>query len=133
MDTALTQKFQFTLDRNLAKPNCTGNRVCTSCDTVVPDTILKCIHLASHSYYRWINRVARWFRIIGDNLNNKMIPHYRCRKTLETCLEVPYLVVGLLCTLTVLPSSSSSFVNDILIRRFFIRVFDFSSDCSICR
>ena len=35
MDTALPQKFPFILDRNLAKANCTGNRVCTSCDTVV--------------------------------------------------------------------------------------------------
>ena len=35
MDTALPQKFPFILDRNLAKVNCTGNRVCTSCDTVV--------------------------------------------------------------------------------------------------
>ena len=35
MDTALPQKFLFILDRNLAKANCTGNRVCTSCDTVV--------------------------------------------------------------------------------------------------
>ena len=35
MDTALTQKFPFILDRNLAKANCTGNRVCTSCDNVV--------------------------------------------------------------------------------------------------
>ena len=34
MDTAL-QKFPFILDRNLAKANCTENRVCTSCDTVV--------------------------------------------------------------------------------------------------
>ena len=34
MDTALPQKFPFILDRNLAKANCTGNRVCTSCDTV---------------------------------------------------------------------------------------------------
>ena len=34
MDTALTQKFPFILDRNLAKANCTGSRVCTSCDTV---------------------------------------------------------------------------------------------------
>ena len=37
MDTALPQKFPFILDRNLAKANCTGNRVCTSCDTVVLD------------------------------------------------------------------------------------------------
>ena len=35
MDTALPQKFPFILDRNLAKAHCTGNRVCTSCDTVV--------------------------------------------------------------------------------------------------
>ena len=35
MDTALSQKFPFILDRNLAKANSTGNRVCTSCDTVV--------------------------------------------------------------------------------------------------
>ena len=35
MDTALPQKFPFNLDRNLAKANCTGNRVCTSCVTVV--------------------------------------------------------------------------------------------------
>ena len=35
MDTALPQKFPFILDRNLAKANCTENRVCTSYDTVV--------------------------------------------------------------------------------------------------
>ena len=35
MDTTLPQKFPFILDRNLAKANCTENRVCTSCDTVV--------------------------------------------------------------------------------------------------
>ena len=35
MDTALTQKFPFILDRNLAKANRTGNHVCTSCDIVV--------------------------------------------------------------------------------------------------
>ena len=35
MDTALHQKFLFILDRNLAKANCTGNQVCTSCDIVV--------------------------------------------------------------------------------------------------
>ena len=37
MDTALPQKFPFILDRNLAKANCRGNRVCTSCDIVVLD------------------------------------------------------------------------------------------------
>ena len=35
MDTALPQKFPFTLDRNLAKANFPENQVCTSCDTVV--------------------------------------------------------------------------------------------------
>ena len=35
MDTALPQKFPFILDSNLAKANCTGNQVCTSCDIVV--------------------------------------------------------------------------------------------------
>ena len=35
MDTALPQKFPFILDRNLAKANCTGNRVCTSLSLVV--------------------------------------------------------------------------------------------------
>ena len=35
MDTAHPQKFPFILDRNLAKDNCTGNHVCTSCDKVV--------------------------------------------------------------------------------------------------
>ena len=40
MDTALPQKFPFILDRNLAEANCTENRVCTSCDTVVLDTYL---------------------------------------------------------------------------------------------
>ena len=28
MDTALPQKFPFILDRNLAKANCTENRIC---------------------------------------------------------------------------------------------------------
>ena len=35
MDTALAYKLPFILDRNLAKANCTGNHVCTSCDRVV--------------------------------------------------------------------------------------------------
>ena len=38
MDTALTQKFPFILDRNLAKANSTENHVCMSCDTVVLGT-----------------------------------------------------------------------------------------------
>ena len=35
MDTALTHEFPFILDRNLAKANSTGNRVCKSCDIEV--------------------------------------------------------------------------------------------------
>ena len=35
MDTALPQKIPFILDRNLAKANCTEDRVCISCDIVV--------------------------------------------------------------------------------------------------
>ena len=41
MDTALPQKFPFILDRNLAKANRTGNRVCKSCDIVVLDYRIK--------------------------------------------------------------------------------------------
>ena len=41
MDTALPEKFPFILIRNLAKANCTGNRVCTSCDTVVLALLIK--------------------------------------------------------------------------------------------
>ena len=40
MDTALPHKFLFILDRNLAKVNCTENRVCTSCDIVGLDSKL---------------------------------------------------------------------------------------------
>ena len=36
----LYSKFPFILDRNLAKANCTGNRVCTSCDIVVLDIFI---------------------------------------------------------------------------------------------
>ena len=35
MDTALSPKFPFILDRNLAKTKGTENHVCTSCDKVV--------------------------------------------------------------------------------------------------
>ena len=35
MNTALPRKFPFILDRNFAKANGTGNRVCTSCDIEV--------------------------------------------------------------------------------------------------
>ena len=42
MDTELPQKFPFILDRNLAKANCTEDRVCTSCDKVVLGIGLSC-------------------------------------------------------------------------------------------
>ena len=50
MDTTLTNKFSFILDRNLATANCTENHVCTSCDKVVLGTYIYiyiyfvCIH-----------------------------------------------------------------------------------------
>ena len=47
MDTALPQKFLFILDRNLAKANCTEDRVCTSCDKVVLGwDLLECLWIA---------------------------------------------------------------------------------------
>ena len=65
MDTALPQKFPFILDRNLAKANCTGNQVCTSCDIVllgnwgshftilvVKYRVLDCIECINDKMYR---------------------------------------------------------------------------------
>ena len=66
MNKALPQKFPFILDRNLAKANCTGNRVCTSCDTVVLGTNINnsikfiseaCIPLLSNIYKYTNNNV----------------------------------------------------------------------------
>ena len=45
MDTALTLKFPFILDRNLAKANCTENHVCTSCDKVVLGYLLNTLSI----------------------------------------------------------------------------------------
>ena len=45
MDTTLPLKFPFILDRNLAKANCSGNNVCTSCDIVVLDSDLLLIYM----------------------------------------------------------------------------------------
>ena len=54
MDTALPHKFPFILDRNLAKANCTWNRVCTSCDTAVLDYNHRLTtNILHHSYYQW--------------------------------------------------------------------------------
>ena len=44
MDTALTHKFPFILDRNLAKAIGTENHARTSCDTVVLGHII-CLYL----------------------------------------------------------------------------------------
>ena len=49
MDTTLHQKFPFILDRNLAKANCTEDRVCTSCDIVVLDLNIKLSHSVNGS------------------------------------------------------------------------------------
>ena len=49
MDTALPQKFPFILDRNLAKANCTEDRVCTSCDKVVLDIYIY-IYICMYTY-----------------------------------------------------------------------------------
>ena len=57
MDTALPQKFPFILDRNLAKANCTENRVCTSYDIVVHAGILK-PRVVLYLYQSCIQRVA---------------------------------------------------------------------------
>ena len=51
MDTAITQKFPFILDRNLAKANCTGNHVCTSCDKVVLDRYILNQFIFGITYY----------------------------------------------------------------------------------
>ena len=50
MDTALTQKFPFILVRNLAKANCTGNRVCTSFDIVVLGRYQYPSHIHTNTY-----------------------------------------------------------------------------------
>ena len=56
MDTALPQKFSFILDKNLAKANCTGNHVCTSCDTVVlAQNVKKCLLGAAFDARRYLS------------------------------------------------------------------------------
>ena len=51
MDTVLPQKFPFILNRNLAKANCTENRVCTSCDIVVIEFSL---YREQHAYIGYL-------------------------------------------------------------------------------
>ena len=52
MDTALPQKIPFILDRNLAKANCTEDRVCTSCDKVVLDIYIYNIDITEFTQQR---------------------------------------------------------------------------------
>ena len=61
MDTALPQKFPFILDRNLAKENCTENRVCTSCDTVA------------------LGRSLTWYNIIYYNMAYNIVIQYNIK------------------------------------------------------
>ena len=66
MDTALPQKFPFILDRNLAKANCTGNRFCTSCDTVVLGYFKKFLLQKDHRV-GYVHGEGVWnFRLLSD-------------------------------------------------------------------
>ena len=60
MDTALPQKFPFILDRNLAKANCTEDRVCTSCDKVVLDSTSMLITLFTLKSVKSPNEIRRY-------------------------------------------------------------------------
>ena len=90
MDTALPQKFPFTLDRNLAKANCTGNRVCTSCDTGV---------LAAHGsskvtrpskVFNWQNGVesGTWLRLLS--LFHDFVSLLLQMKSLQGCVATEW-------------------------------------------
>ena len=63
MDTARLQKFLFILDRNLAKANCTGNHVCTSCDKVVLDC--DPTFRSEHAFPRLQHGEPRWWSTHG--------------------------------------------------------------------
>ena len=74
MDTALPQEFPFILDRNLAKANCTGNRVCTSCDTVVLGSII--CDLEENKYNaKGTMLITKEFAVIWDGLANMIFEH----------------------------------------------------------
>ena len=62
MDTALPQKFPFILARNLAKANCTGKWVCTSCDTVDLEMGIKtkCQRTTMHSPTSFSRMKVHW-------------------------------------------------------------------------
>ena len=50
MDALLPQKIPFILDSNLAKANCTEDRVWTSCDTVVLEFIISAVEKGENNY-----------------------------------------------------------------------------------
>ena len=71
MDTALPQKFPFILDRNLAKANCTGNQVCTSCDIVVLG-----LHAFCYSkVYTILQRTPKAIRVNDMKSFPRLTPH----------------------------------------------------------
>ena len=72
MILALHLKNSFILDRNLAKANCTENRVCTSCDIIVLGlTLLLSVNV---NYYVFHGRVTLFFA------NNSLT---QCRITMK--------------------------------------------------
>ena len=75
MDTALPQKFPFILYRNLAKANCTGNQVCTSCDIVVLDygkNLLLCVSFLLLSWK--LSVIVFGPRVVIINKSYKIVP-----------------------------------------------------------
>ena len=79
MDTTLPQKFPFILDRNLAKANCTGNRVCTSCDIVALGRNTSYIednekHSEKYFYLKRIKLIRNKARIINPKIAPNILP-----------------------------------------------------------
>ena len=75
MDTALPQKFPFILYRNLAKANCTGNQVCTSCDIVVLDYGKNFLLCVSFLLLSWKLSVIVFVpRVVIINKSYKIVP-----------------------------------------------------------
>ena len=71
MDTALTQKFPFILDRNLAKANCTGKQVCTSCDTVVLGFCIKLKFYFTWFVFKYLRMFYFYFVTVVFQINVK--------------------------------------------------------------
>ena len=77
MDTAHRQKFPFILDRNLAKANCTGIRVCTSCDTVVLGYHMPCFDVNIHMcYHMTCNEVIEYSHMLSHDFSGKKYVKY---------------------------------------------------------